>query len=55
MKEDDRQLLERVKEIEDFKYLLERLDEEGIEYNELDLAKQYEMIHSPFAMIEAEY
>lgn len=55
MKEEDKEMLNRMKEVEDFKYLMELLDMEGIEYDELNLAKQYEMTQSPFAEIEPEY
>jgi len=55
VKEEDKELLERLNEVEDFKYLLETLDKEGVEYDVLYLAKQYEMINSPFAEIEPEY
>lgn len=51
MREEDAELLKRMKEVEDFTALCELLDREDIEYNVLDLAKQYEMIHSPFAVI----
>ena len=54
MKEEDRKLLERMKEVEDFIDLCESLNREGIVYDVLDLAKQYEMIHSPFAILDLE-
>lgn len=55
MKEEDKALLGCMRMVEDFTALCELFDIEDIEYDELDLAKQYEMIHSPFAEIEAEY
>lgn len=55
MREYDKALLERMKEVEDFVALCEMFDREGIEYDELDLAKQYEMMNSPFAEIVSEY
>lgn len=54
MREEDKDLLERMKEVEDFTSLCEMFDSEGVDYNELNLAKQYEMIYSPFAEIEPE-
>ncbi len=54
MREEDKLLLKKIKEVEDFVALCELFDREGIEYDELDLARQYEMIHSPFAIVEPE-
>ena len=54
MREEDIELLSRLKEVEDFEYLKELFEKDGIAYDEIDLAKQYEMIHSPFAEIEPE-
>ena len=54
MGEEDVELLERIRKLEEFSALCELLDREDIDYNELDLAKQYEMIHSPFAVFESE-
>ena len=55
MKETDQELLNRMYEVEDFKALCETFDRDGIEYDELEMAKQYEMIHNPFAEAEPEY
>lgn len=54
MKEEDKELLERVKVVEDFINLCEMINRECIEYNEFDLAKTYEMIHSPLVEFEEE-
>ena len=55
MREQDIEFMERMNDVEEYKALVEEFDKEGIEYNELKLAKQYEMIHSPFTNIEPEY
>ena len=39
MKEEDRELLERMREVPDYIALKESLDEAGLCYDELDLAK----------------
>ena len=55
MREEDKELLARLKEVEDFEYLKELFEKDGTAYDELDPAKQYEMLHSPFAEIVSEY
>lgn len=55
MKEEDKELLDLMESVEDFTDLCNMFDSEGIEYDVLDLAKQFEIIHSPFADVEPEY
>ena len=55
MREEDQELLLRVRENVEFEWLKETLEAQDIDYNELALAKQFVLTNEPFAEIEPEH